>query len=209
MENLSLKVCGMREPDNIAGLVKIAPDFIGLIFYPKSARYVRNLDNREAIASIPEHINRVGVFVNDTLESVIKTVDDYQLDYVQLHGGESTEYCRSLKSQGIKIIKVFSVQDKLNMQLLKTFEGEVDYYLFDTKTSTYGGSGKTFDWSILKDYEMNTPYFLSGGIGLDELKKLDRSQFPKLVGLDVNSKFEDNPGHKNLERVEILKKIIS
>lgn len=209
MDKLLLKVCGMRDPENIAGLVKLSPDLMGFIFYPGSRRYVRKMENAEVIRSVPFSVATVGVFVNEPLEQLLEAVVEYNLDYVQLHGGENPGYCRVLAEKGIKVIKVFSVEDRSDLAGLKDFEDHVVYFLFDTKTAAYGGSGKTFDWSILQDYDLKTPYFLSGGIGLEELETIDRSRFPGLVGLDVNSRFESEPGLKNLVEVEKLMNSIS
>lgn len=209
MERLLWKVCGMREPENIRQLIEIGPDFIGFIFYDKSSRFVGQSDNMDVINSLPPNSKKVGVFVNENHETLLQNVRAYGLDFVQLHGGESIEYCEKIKNEGIQIIKVFSVGEKLDMDLIRTFDGLATYFLFDTKTPKYGGSGVQFNWAILKDYDLETPYFLSGGIGIEDIRKIDRKDFPGLAGLDVNSRFEIEPGLKNITAVKELKNKIT
>jgi len=202
---LKLKVCGMREPMNIKELIGLSPDYIGFIFYEKSSRYVKKTDNLDVIHSIPSSIKRVGVFVKEPIASLREKVEAYQLDFVQLHGGESLEYCIQVKGTGVGIIKVFSVQDTLDFDEIRRFDEVADYFLFDTKTPAYGGSGKKFDWDMLRGYDMQTPYFLSGGIGMEDMSDIKVREFPGLMALDVNSKFEDSPGLKNIESLQVLK----
>lgn len=210
MERLLWKVCGMREPENIRELIALGPDFIGFIFYDKSSRYVKQRENIESIKAISPKNKKVGVFVNEDIDALLQAVKAYKLDFVQLHGGESPHYCEKVRNFGISIIKVFSIEYELDMDLIKSFEGLATYYLFDTKTLNYGGSGVQFNWDILKEYNLKTPYFLSGGIGIDDIQKIDRNKFPGLAGLDVNSRFETEPGLKNISAVKELKnKIIS
>ncbi len=199
----------MRNPENIRELITLSPDYMGLIFYQKSTRYVEKEDNLSIINSIPGEIKKVGVFVKEEIGKLIEKVKAYQLDYVQLHGGESLAYCQKLKEHGIKIIKVFSVEDSLPVLEIKDFEGVVNYFLFDTKTPLYGGSGKTFDWDILFKYPFKTPYFLSGGIGTEEFRQIKLSDFPGLVAIDINSKVEIKPGFKDIAQIKEVKQIIS
>lgn len=205
---LQLKVCGMRSPENLDGLFKLSPDYVGLIFYERSSRFVEAEENREAFLSVPAEIKKVGVFVNASVEYVKEKITTYQLHLVQLHGSESPEFCRSLQGSGVDLIKVFSVMDSLDMETIRAYEGLVDYFLFDTKTPQHGGSGKTFDWRALQAYDLKTPYFLSGGLSLDNIASLDPSTMPGLVGIDVNSKFETSPGHKNLQQIASLKQLM-
>lgn len=199
MKKLKLKVCGMRDPDNIHGLVKLSPDFIGFIFYPQSGRYAANLDE-SIVNKIPTEIKKVGVFVNDTLESVVDKVEKYQLDYVQLHGGEDLAYLHGLKKRSIGIIKVFRVSKSI-VPKLTDYAQMADYFLFDTASVTYGGTGKKFDWNVLNELELKTPFFLSGGIGLQDVDKILSLPMPNLIGIDVNSQFEIMPGLKDLDLV--------
>ena len=201
--NLMLKVCGMKHPDNIEGLVKLEPDFMGFIFYPESPRYANEID-AEMMASIPAVIRKTGVFVNAELSDILALVEKYQLDAIQLHGDESLDLVKELKQRGLTVIKVFRVQDKLPEAIID-FDENVDFFLFDTKSKAYGGTGQHFDWSILSAYDYQTPYFLSGGVELKDIETIHALALPKLVGVDVNSKFELEPGLKDLARVQQLK----
>ncbi len=198
----------MREPENIQELETLRPDFIGFIFYEKSPRYVAVADNQGVISGLDSSIKKVGVFVKEPIESLISLVSEFDLDFVQLHGGEDLDYCKEVKKAGTKIIKVFSVKDQLPLEQIHEFEEVVEYFLFDTKTPEYGGSGLHFDWSILNDYNSDKPFLLSGGIrneDLDEIMKLD---IPQLFALDVNSKYESAPGVKNIELIKELDKAL-
>lgn len=198
----------MREPENIQELETLRPDFIGFIFYEKSPRYMAIADNRKTISGIDSSIKKVGVFVKEPIESLISKVSEFDLDLVQLHGGEDLDYCKEVKKSGIKIIKVFSVKDQLPLEQIQEFEEVVAFFLFDTKTPDYGGSGSHFDWSILNHYNSDKPFLLSGGIkneDLDEIMKLD---IPQLFALDVNSKYESAPGVKNIELIKELDKAL-
>lgn len=202
MNELKLKVCGMKDPENIKGLIDLRPNFIGFIFYPKSPRYSSDFD-ADLISRIPISIKKVGVFVNENESTVLSIANKYGLEYIQLHGDEDVEYVKYLKSKGLKIIKVFRMMDSLPVSA-KAFDGEVDYFLFDTATPNYGGSGRHFDWNILKNYNLETPFLLSGGIELGDVEKIKSLDIDKLAGIDVNSRFEIEPGLKNLALIKEL-----
>ena len=206
MSTLKLKVCGMREPENIQGLIDLRPDFIGFIFYAKSPRYAAEIDEN-IILRIPISIKKVGVFVNERIDVVLKTAEKYALQYIQIHGDEDLEYARTLKEKGLKVIKVYRIMDSLPVSA-KKYEGVADYFLFDTASAGYGGSGRHFDWNILKNYNLNTPFLLSGGIQLSDIEKIKTFQVDKLVGIDVNSRFETAPGEKNLDLLKELKAVL-
>lgn len=206
MKKLKLKVCGMKDPENIQGLLSIRPDFIGFIFYPKSPRYVEGLDE-DLILRIPLRIKKVGVFVNESLTKVLKTADQYGLEYIQLHGDEDLEFAKSLKSRGLKVIKVFRIMDTLPISARK-YEGVADYFLFDTATANYGGSGRHFDWNILRNYNLSTPFLLSGGVQITDLPRIKQFEINQLVGIDVNSRFEISPGMKKMELIKELKEAL-
>lgn len=192
---MKIKVCGMCDPRNIAAVAGLEPDFMGFIFYKKSPRYVGNL-SPETVKNLPASIKRVGVFVNEDMELIVKMIETYGLDYVQLHGDESAEFCRALKER-CGVIKATSVAGA------SRYADVADYLLFDTPTPHYGGSGKRFDWSLLKEYTGATPYFLSGGIGAEhaeEVKNMD------VFAVDINSRFELQPGIKD---VELLKSFMN
>jgi len=201
---MKLKVCGMRNPDNIAQVGMLNPDFMGFIFYPKSKRYVGEDFDIVTFESLSNSINKVGVFVKENPSTILQRAKKYKLDYVQLHGGESLEDCRFLRESGIKVVKVISVHDSLAIDELERFSGVVDFFLFDTKSQNYGGSGLKFNWSILEKYEGDVPYFLSGGIDIEDIEDVFKLDLRGLFCLDVNSKFEISPGLKDVDKVEKL-----
>ncbi|WP_370480230.1 phosphoribosylanthranilate isomerase [Tamlana flava] len=196
---MKLKVCGMKYQDNIEQVAALQPDYLGFIFYNQSAR---NFD-LEYIPKISKSIKKVGVFVDASLDLIQAKIEKHHLNSVQLHGEESPEFCDALKNEKIEIIKVFSIKDEFNFELLKPYENIVDYFLFDTKGKLPGGNGYTFNWDVLKDYPSTKPFFLSGGIGFDEVEKIKAFKSSKAskycYAMDVNSKFEIEPGLKNIE----------
>ncbi|MEM6804745.1 MAG: phosphoribosylanthranilate isomerase [Bacteroidota bacterium] len=206
MSRPKLKVCGMKYPDNIAELLTLSPDYMGMIFYTKSSRNVGPELDAKAIQMI-ETVKKIGVFVNEEEDIMLAKAKQYGLDYLQLHGRESPELCKSLKNKGIGIIKVFSVGNGFDFKQLKAYEAFVDFFLFDTKGKHPGGNGVVFNWDILNDYPSEVPFFLSGGIGLENAT--DIPNHPKLFALDVNSKFELSPGLKNISELKKLNKILS
>ena len=199
MEGIRLKVCGMRETDNIRDLAALSPDFMGLIFYQKSKRYV---GHDFKLTDLPPGVKKVGVFVNEDRENVLEPEERYGLDYVQLHGNESVEDCRYYRDKGTGVIKVFSVMDVLPVKELEKYQGDVDYFLFDTKTLDYGGSGQKFDWRVLSEYHGDVPFFLSGGIGPNDIEQIIRLHHPQLFAIDINSGVETEPGLKDMEKVK-------
>ena len=189
---VGLKICGMKYPDNILEVSKLLPDYLGFIFYKKSSRYFDG-----TIPEIPKSIKKVGVFVDETEENIIEKIEKYDLNLVQLHGKETPELCEKLQKT-VPVIKVFSVDDDFDFQELEKYETACDYFLFDTKGKLHGGNGVTFNWEILKKYESKKPLFLSGGIGLEEIEELKKIDLP-IFAIDVNSKFEIEPGLKNID----------
>jgi len=202
---IELKVCGMRDLENLKGLAAIKPDFVGLIFYPKSPRYIGDDVDSQVLSLLSGFENKVGVFVNETVGTILEKAAQFKLNFIQLHGNEPVGICQKLKEKGLKVIKVFSVIDTLPIKSIAEYSAHVDYFLFDTKTPGYGGSGKIFNWEILQNYRSHVPYFLSGGIGLEEIKELDQHKLPGLFAVDVNSKVEVKAGFKNLEMIRELK----
>lgn len=209
---MKIKVCGMRDSNNILELIKLKPDFVGFIFYNKSRRFVAEFTQ----IKFPEKIKKVGVFVNENINKVLEKAKKHQLDFVQLHGDETPEYCHQLKlsyskrgQNEIQIIKAFSVDEVFDFSQTNLYKTNCNYFLFDTKGENYGGNGIKFNWEILQNYEGETPYFLSGGIGLedkDELMSfLQRKEAENCYAIDVNSKFEYSPGIKNIEKLKEFK----
>ena len=170
---------------------------MGFIFWPKSSRYVS-----ERPAYLPTKCKRVGVFVDEDIETVKRIADDYALDFIQLHGHESADYCAQLK--GLKLIKAISVSGQDDIATYKTYEGHVDYFLFDTKCPSVGGSGRQFDWTVLSAYDGNTPFLLSGGIGPDDAERVKAFHHSKFAGIDLNSRFEIAPGLKDIDDLRIF-----
>jgi phosphoribosylanthranilate isomerase len=203
---MKIKICGMREPANIKALAELRPDYMGLIFYPGSGRYVPETSSG-IYESLALQIKITGVFVDESQEVILNKAKQYHLKAVQLHGRETPEYClsvgKALKggNSGIEIIKAFGLEEDFNFDVLQPYEKTVDYFLFDTKTSAHGGSGLKFNWEVLKNYHLEKPYFLSGGIGLNDLEELKELVDPRLYAVDLNSKFEISPAFKDIERV--------
>lgn len=205
---MKIKVCGMKDPQNIHSLAELKPDYVGLIFYPKSKRYIADLD-KTILASLPSTISLTGVFVNETEDNVVEKVLNYGLNSVQLHGGESPEYCRHLRlklskmlpNRSIQLIKAFGIDPEFDFSSIETYNDVVDFFLFDTKTSALGGSGIAFDWTILEQYEGEKQFFLSGGLSPENIKDLFNFNTKKIYALDLNSKFEIEPGIKNIESI--------
>ena len=196
-------MCGMKFSDNISEIALLQPDFMGFIFYEKSPR---NFEND--IPDLPKSINKVGVFVNASFEEILKKTIKFQLDLVQLHGDESPEFCHLLQQNKIKVIKAFSIYNQFNFNELKKYNKFCDYFLFDTKGTNYGGNGYTFDWTVLENYQLDKPYFLSGGIGIENIEEV-KSFFTKnysknCIAIDCNSKLEISPGLKSIEKVKQL-----
>lgn len=202
---MRLKVCGMRELENISALSELDPNYIGFIFWSESSRFVD-----KKTPPLDKKIIKTGVFVDATFDYILNKIKDHQLDAVQLHGQESSSYCKVIKDYGLKVIKSFSIKNTFDFNTLEDYENSCDYYLFDTKGKLPGGNGFTFDWKILNEYPSEKPFFLSGGIGVDnlnEIKKLVKTKLP-IHAIDVNSKFETAPGNKNIELLKKFKKEI-
>jgi phosphoribosylanthranilate isomerase len=200
-KELRIKVCGMRDPENISGIVKAAPDYLGFIFYPKSKRFVGENPASETFNQVPGSILKAGVFVNELQEKVIQVCKEYGIQIAQLHGKESPEYCKSIQQEGIKVFKAFSVDDKFDFKVVEPYTKVVDYFLFDTKGKLPGGTGLKFNWDVLKEYQQDVPFFLSGGIGPDDLGSIMNFNHPALYGIDINSGFEIEPALKDVEKV--------
>lgn len=205
--NMKLKICGMKHPNNILEAGSLLPDYMGFIFWEKSARYFDGI-----IPELPKSIKKTGVFVNTTVEDILDKIKKHDLQAIQLHGSESIEFCKNLKktlSKEIEIIKVFSILDTFDFEILKPFESVCDYFLFDTKGKLPGGNGTTFDWKVLENYPSTKPFFLSGGIGIEEMAAVEEISHTNLpiYAVDVNSKFEIEPGLKNINLVRTIREL--
>ncbi|MEM6723521.1 MAG: phosphoribosylanthranilate isomerase [Bacteroidota bacterium] len=201
---LQLKVCGMRDPENIQGLAALNPDYIGFIFYEPSPRNVGDSLNEKVVHHLPKGIKKIGVFVNENQELILQKVEQYHLQGIQLHGKESPEQCGQLKAKGLFVWKVFPVGETFDFEQLKPYEKVVDAFLFDTKGPQKGGNGVTFNWNILKQYTLDIPIILSGGIGIEEIEQLEQLAHLPILAIDVNSRMEIKPGLKDLTLVERL-----
>jgi len=193
----------MRNKSNIQELMLLQPDWLGFIFYSKSARYVEGALTEDDLKNLPVTVKKVGVFVNESFEAIREKVNKYTLNAVQLHGEESPALCRRLSmTADITVIKAFSLDDAFNFKELEPYEGTCNYFLFDTKGKQYGGNGTTFNWEILQNYTGQTPFFLSGGLDLVHAAEIKRLNLPLLQGLDINSRFELSPGLKDINKVK-------
>lgn len=192
----------MRDPLNINELITVKPDYIGFIFYPPSKRYIKDITNGEALEFIPRDIIRTGVFVNERIDNIKLAANDYKLSAVQLHGDETPEFCEQFTGGNLSVIKAFHMDDLFNFVSLESYLHCTDYFLFDTKTEGYGGSGRKFKWQILDNYKYKKPFFLSGGIDLNDVETIKKIKHPALYALDINSKFEISPGIKDINKIK-------
>lgn len=191
-----IKVCGMRQAANIRAVDQLGVDLIGFIFYPPSARFVQ-----EVPAYLPVRARRVGVFVDEEPPTVQRLAARFGLDYLQLHGHESPDYCRALRACGAKLIKAFSIARAQDLLQTEAYEDSCETFLFDTPSEQCGGSGRSFDWNLLHAYTGRTPFLLSGGINAGSVPALHGFHHPRLAGYDINSRFELQSGEKDVEQI--------
>jgi len=203
---LKIKICGMRDTDNILKVTELGPDILGFIFYRSSPRYAGDMQDEDILLKIPSAVLKAGVFVNEDEKIISDTVERFSLDMVQLHGDETPDLCHRLKEKNIKIIKVFSMSIKDPFSKCSKYTGVTDYFLFDTPATGSGGTGSKFDWKVLNEYDLNHPFFLSGGISPEDTVRIGEINNPSFSGIDLNSRFETSPGIKN---TEMLKNFIS
>lgn len=207
---MRIKICGMTLPEQVNALDELGVDFAGFIFYPKSPRYVGHKISPAKMKQIKGRIAKVGVFVNTPYDDLMKTVEEYRLDMVQLHGDETPFFCEKVANY-VTVIKAFRLSDNDPIEwITRPFHDTSDMFMFDTMGSGYGGTGKKFDWKVLKGANINKLFFLSGGIEPGDEERLKQfSSEPegkKLFSIDMNSKFEISPGVKNMDKVEIFVK---
>lgn len=186
----------MRDASNIREIESLGVHWMGFIFHPRSPRFVAEMPGY-----LPDTAKRIGVFVNENKQTIATLADRFSLDYVQLHGNESPTFCQNLQ-QEIKVIKAFAIKKAEDIRQTTHYEGVCDFFLFDNKCEQYGGSGNQFDWEILKHYTGNTPFLLSGGINRHSAPALARLSHHKLIGYDINSRFEKSAGIKDAERIK-------
>jgi len=203
---VEIKVCGMRDPENIQDVLTLRPDYMGFIFYDKTPRYVGK--DFSVPDNFPSSTRRVGVFVNEETTVILKTVAKFKLDFVQLHGHESVAQCHELKATGVGVIKVFSVDDNMDFSATNPYQPVIDYFLFDTKGKLYGGNARVFDWNVLLRYDQKVPFFLSGGITPENVGNIKAFASLNIRAIDVNSGVEVRPAHKDVEKVRAIKTIL-
>ena len=213
----------MRDGENIRQVSKLGVDYIGMIFWEKSPRNVTMTPTHAGIIpdttqlvtdkETPSSYQRVGVFVDEMAQNIIMRVVNFKLDVIQLHGHEEPTFIRNLRSTivpdlrpSIQIWKAISIADRESLEKYKPYEDCVDAFVFDTKCTCVGGSGQQFDWSVLDNYDGEKPFLLSGGIGPDDVDRIRHFKHPKMMGIDLNSRFETEPGMKN---VELLKQFLT
>lgn len=201
---MEIKVCGLKYQSNISEVAMLQPNYMGFICYPQSPRFMADTP----FIDVPENITKTGVFVNENAERINELIAIYKFDAIQLHGDESPEFSESFMDK-VVVIKAFGIDKDFDFGTLEPYEVSVDYFLFDTRTEKHGGSGQTFDWSLLDRYTMDIPFFLSGGLSLENLDQVKAIDHPQFYGVDLNSKFETEPGLKDINRLkkafEILK----
>lgn len=190
----------MKHPANINEVMLLQPDYLGFIFHKASKRYIESLS--ADFVSHLDNVKKVGVFVNDSLNNIQEAINRYGLHLIQLHGEESPAFVEKVKMLDVQVIKAFGISDDFDWKLITPYEGIADYYLFDTKTAHYGGSGSSFDWLLLQQYDKQTPYFLSGGLGPINLGEVNNLTDERLHAVDVNSKFESSPGMKDIQLLQ-------
>ena len=202
MNRSIIKICGLTEPENIREVIELRPDLIGLIFYSSSPRYVSHPEKLAFLHGPGRMVRTIGVFVNPTHEEIMKTAAAVHLDGIQLHGNETPEFCRNIRSEGFKVVKSFGVNRNFDFNTTLQYDRMADYFLFDTGSPKYGGSGEQFDWSLLAGYHGDTPFLLSGGLS-PEMQVFP--VHPHFAGVDLNSRFEIFPGIKD---TRLLQKFI-
>lgn len=203
MRSLRIKVCGMREPQNISDIAGLQPDMLGFIFYPKSSRWVGQLSPQSVRQLV--NIGKIGVFVDADLDTIVKAIQLYGLDGVQLHGSEPPTLCAEIQDRvpTCYVCKAFGIDRTFHFEDIAAYTKVCSYFLFDTKVPTHGGAGFTFDWSLLQAYKEKTPFYLAGGIGLEEIPAIKDFfvREHRLLGIDINSRVEDRPGLKSTQLV--------
>lgn len=199
---IKVKICGMHKPLNVKEIAEAKPDFMGFVFYAKSPRYVGADPEMTVFQNVPSGIKRIGVFINEVNHKILDLSIHTGLDMIQLHGNESPVSCLQLKLTGLTIIKTFNIADDFNFESLMQYMPVCDYFLFDSKSELSGGSGRKFNWIKLKDYSLNKPFFLSGGIGPEDSGLINSLENRGFFAVDINSRFETTQGIKDVAMVK-------
>jgi phosphoribosylanthranilate isomerase len=208
VSTIKIKVCGLRDLQNAGEVANAGPDFMGFLFYPGSKRYVGSEADIALFQQVPARIKKVGVFVNEKPEKILELAYQYDLDLLQLHGSESVQECRVVRSAGYQVIKAFGVNSGFDFTTLSPFIQVCDYFLFDTKSEHYGGTGQKFNWEKIRQYSYNVPFFLSGGIGPNDTGVIRKLKHPAFFAIDINSRFEVETGLKNVNQIKAFIKEI-
>jgi len=204
---MELKVCGITTSEDIMELIPLKISRLGFIFYHKSKRYVYGKLVEDGLNVIPKHIKKTGVFVNAEIAEIEQIIDQYHLDSIQLHGDETPDFCRHFRTK-TEVIKTISIKDKSSFDTAKLYQDACDLFLFDTQSENYGGTGKTFNWQWLEAYTLDKPFYLSGGISLENFEEISKIKHYQLTGIDINSRFEIRPGIKDIEKIKQLISLI-
>jgi phosphoribosylanthranilate isomerase len=202
--DIKIKVCGMKYHENIMDVADLHPDYIGFIFYERSKRFVGEDLEPLTTVLLNKSIEKVGVFVNHSINFIEDAINKFDLNLLQLHGDETVEQCKELSFKGYKIIKAFQIDKNFDFKSIEPYKKHVDYFLFDTKSEDYGGTGKKYDWNILKEYDNDVPIFLSGGLDMDSIEEIKKITHLNIHALDINSKFEVEAGRKDLKKVKLF-----
>jgi phosphoribosylanthranilate isomerase len=198
---MKIKVCGNTNQENLESVLQLSPDYVGFIFYEASKRFVKPEKSFRSFVRQINSTHKVGVFVNASLNEIVNRIDEFKLDLIQLQGDELPTICASV-SRVVPVIKAFGINQGFDFDRLKNYQAACNYFLFDNSAAGYGGSGQKFDWNLLDDYELDTPFFLSGGIGPDQIHLIKSIKHEALIGIDLNSRFETSAGLKNTHQLE-------
>lgn len=197
-----IKVCGMKHPENMHNVAAAEPDMLGFIFYDGTPRYMADHLTPDDLKTLSPKIIKTGVFVNESVDKILRTVEHYGLNAVQLHGDESPELCKIISHTGFPVFKAFRISDDFSFESTEAYALSCRFFIFDAFGKKYGGNGTQFNWEKLKTYDGQTPFLLSGGIEPGDAENLKRVKHPHLAGFDINSKFESEPGLKDIEAVK-------
>jgi len=200
---MELKVCGITTSKDIMELIPLKISRLGFIFYHMSKRYVYGKLVEDGLNVIPKHIKKTGVFVNAEIAEIEQIINQFHLDSIQLHGDETPDFCRQFRTK-TEVIKTISIRDKSSFETAKLYQDACDLFLFDTHSDEYGGTGKTFNWQWLEAYKLDKPFYLSGGISLENFAEIKKINHKNLIGIDINSRFEIRPGIKDIEKIKQL-----
>ncbi len=200
---MQLKICGIINTETIRELIPLNPSRLGFIFYHRSPRYVYGKLIEQGLSEIPGHIKKTGVFVNAETEEIEQILGQFQLDSIQLHGSETPEFCMHFRNK-TEVIKTISISDESSFETAALYQDACDLFLFDTQSEKFGGTGKAFNWQWLEGYTLNTPFYLSGGISLENFAGIKKIKNNRLIGIDVNSRFETAPGVKDVVKIKQL-----